>query len=43
MGHRLLHEVLTVKEDKDEHFTYRRSKVGLHANIPQYNNDRVNS
>ena len=33
----LLHEVLTVKDDKDQHFTYRLSKVGLHANIPQYN------
>ena len=35
----MLHEVLTVKDDKDQHFTYRRSKVGLHANIPQYSND----
>ena len=42
-NHRLLHEVLTVKDDKDEHFTYGRSKVGLNANIPQYNNDKVNS
>ena len=33
----MLHEVLTVKDDKDQHFTYRLSKVGLHANIPQYN------
>ena len=34
----MLHEVLTVKDDTDQHFTYRLSKVGLHANIPQYNN-----
>ena len=42
MGHRLLHEILTVKDDKNQHFIYRRSKNGPHANIPQYKNDRVN-
>ena len=25
----MLHEVLTVKDDKDQHFNYRQPKVGL--------------
>ena len=28
-NHCLLHEVLTAKDDKDQHFNYRRPKVGL--------------
>ena len=36
MGHRLLHEILTVKDDKNQHFIYRR-------NIPQkiFHNTRM--
>ena len=28
-NHHLLHKILTVKDDKDQHFNYRQPKVGL--------------